>query len=61
MRVCRPNLSRKPRLPVLASLSGALIHRARMPPPTAGAGVVTYGVSNHWKGLSTVSVSASLS
>ena len=61
MRVCRPNLSRKPTLPVLASLSGALIHRAVTPPPTAGAGVVTYGWSNHWKGLSSVSVSAWLS
>ena len=45
---------------MLASLSGALIHRALVPPPTAGAGVATYGVSNHWNGLSTVSVSASL-
>ena len=46
---------------MLASLSGALIHRALMPPPTAGAGVETYGWSYHWNGLSRVSVSASLS
>jgi len=60
MRVCLANLSRKPRLDVLASLSGALIQRALVPPPTAGAGVATYGASNPWKGLSSVSVSARL-
>ena len=45
---------------MLASLSGALTQRALVPPPTAGAGVVTYGWSYHWNGLSTVMVSARL-
>ena len=45
---------------MLASLSGARMNRARLPPPTAGAGVATNGTSANWNGLSMTSVSAEL-
>ena len=52
MRVWRPNLSRKPTLPVLASLSGALIHRALDgPPPTPEAASRDVRLVDHLEGI----------